>query len=425
MNGAAANAGRDPSCRPGGATDAGGGGQMASTSSLSTTASPTSDHGRSGGGGGGGGFWGILCPPTSLSNKHPLDVAANIWCDPPDNNKCQTIKKMSLPEREKIWADLSGNSVLSNYTPPSLLPEDEQQITTALHEMEQEVNNLLSLNTNLSASSPRISSRGGSSQKENKSAYELASEMNSQYVKRRKLWLMYLRTDQYNGKAAAKRMLKHYEWKLRLFGKDLLCKDITEKDLTQEEQTIVQNKSNGLYWLSSNIRDHAGRRILIHRMSLTKYDQPTVELRIMYVMFSKIALHDETFQKCGFVSIPYLMDNYPYSTSGGTTVVGSNSGNVGNGNNGGNGNGGGVVNYELIRQMIELSECSPIRFVAKYIICQQDPNLSTPWLNVVDLAANVVAPYLKVRTRLISGTFVAVACIKRRRKCVCVCVFRI
>ena len=334
MNGGAANAaaaaGRDPSCRGSAAATnqaasagagTGTGARMGPTSPLSTTSSSTSDGGRNGGGG--SGFWGILCPPTSLSNKHPLDVAANIWCDPPDNNKCQTIKKMSLPEREKIWADLSGNSVLSNYTPPSLLPEDEQQITTALQEMEQEVNNLLSLNRKVSAS-PRISHRrSGNGSKENKSAYEIAYEMNSHYVKRRKLWLMYLRTDQYNGKAAAKRMVKHYEWKLRLFGKDLLCKDITEKDLTHEEQTIVRNKSNGLYWLSSDIRDHAGRRILIHRMGLTDYDRPTCELRIMYVMFSKIALHDETFQKCGFVSIPYLMDTYPYSTDRKSTRLNS------------------------------------------------------------------------------------------------------
>ena len=385
--------------------------------------------GRGGGGSAGtgtdggfcGGLWGIICPPSSLGNKHPLDVAANIWCNPTDKTKYEMIRTMPLQEREKVWSDLSGNSILSNYTPPSdSVDETPNMLKGHLNEMYIELQQQLK-----------------SKSKSKPPAYQVAYDMDSNYATDKSLWLMYLRIDQYDCQNAVKRMLKHYEWKLKLFGKESLCKDLTTRDLSEEEQNIVHNKSNGLYWLPANVVDHANRRILIHNMTKTLYHRATLELRIMYILFSEISRYDIKFQKCGFVSLPYMMDTYPINNTNG-----GNGGAIGGG-------GGGYVNYELIRQMIDLAECSPIRFVAKYIICQRDPcsspsssgpasavtgydstqpqsqqgrdrnnqlhngssttttNLisSQSWINVIDFAAYVVQPYLKIRTRIISGSY--------------------
>ena len=84
-----------------------------------------------------------------------------------------------------------------------------------------------------------------------------------------------------------------------------------------------------------------------------------------------MAREDVSVQKLGCVAITYLLDKYP---SGG-------------------------VNFELISKMGRTAACTPMRGVAHYIICHE-----RVWSSVIELGTYVVGPYIKLRTRMISGT---------------------
>lgn len=85
-------------------------------------------------------------------------------------------------------------------------------------------------------------------------AYELAKSMSVDYVSSRKLLLMFLRADRFDVKKAALRIVRFFEYKLELFGPDLLTKDIKMDDLNEDDldclwspfsQTLPQRDSSG------------------------------------------------------------------------------------------------------------------------------------------------------------------------------------
>ena len=60
----------------------------------------------------------------------------------------------------------------------------------------------------------------------------------------------------------------------------------------------------------------------------------------------------------------------------------------------------GGFDFDVIRRMIQVTDALPIRFVAKYCVVRD-----SAWMAAIDLASYLVEPYLKVRTRVISGEF--------------------
>ena len=95
------------------------------------------------------------------------------------------------------------------------------------------------------------------------------------------------------------------------------------------------------------------------------------QVRAVWFAMNLMARHDEQFQKLGCVAITYLLDKYPKDG----------------------------VNFELISKMGRTAACTPMRGVAHYIICHE-----RVWSSVIELGTYVVGPYIKLRTRMISGT---------------------
>lgn len=88
-------------------------------------------------------------------------------------------------------------------------------------------------------------------------AYQTAEALNRSYVSDRDYRMTFLRANRYSPKAAAEQMIRHFDLKLKLFGKDKLARDIALSDLGDED---VKTLIGGSYQVSP-VRDRAGRYV--------------------------------------------------------------------------------------------------------------------------------------------------------------------
>jgi hypothetical protein len=93
---------------------------------------------------------------------------------------------------------------------------------------------------------------------EEKPAYELAMSICHEYVSNETFRIMFLRSDDYDAKKSACRMVLHFQSKLELFGRDKLTKTITLSDF--EDHEIEGFKSGYLQPLLHT--DRGGRLVL-------------------------------------------------------------------------------------------------------------------------------------------------------------------
>jgi hypothetical protein len=73
----------------------------------------------------------------------------------------------------------------------------------------------------------------------NKPAYDLALELNSEYTTSPKLTIAFLLAVEARPGRAAKRLVRHFETKLDLFGRDKLVKDIEISDLDEYDMEAL------------------------------------------------------------------------------------------------------------------------------------------------------------------------------------------
>ena len=92
-----------------------------------------------------------------------------------------------------------------------------------------------------------------------KPAFNLALAQSLDYVTNRDFLLMFLRADYFDAPAAARRIVRHFEQKLELFGVDKLTKNITQADLSQDTLDCLYHGFGQML----PVRDRAGREVLI------------------------------------------------------------------------------------------------------------------------------------------------------------------
>lgn len=102
---------------------------------------------------------------------------------------------------------------------------------------------------------------------EEKPAWELAVQMNKEYTMSQKRGMAFLRSVDGKPKQAAKRLARHFQVKLDLFGAEKLVKDIELSDFDEYDMDALY--SGGFQVLAS--KDRAGRPILFGRYTLMKY----------------------------------------------------------------------------------------------------------------------------------------------------------
>ena len=140
-----------------------------------------------------------------------------------------------------MWADLSGDKKVSLF---EINPEEEDFVANCLKEMQMEIDHI-----------------------PEKAAFNLALKRSPDYVNRRSFRLMFLRADQYDPKAAAVRIIRHFEEKQKLFGDELLGRDVRLDDLNEDALAVLT--SGGLQELCQT--DQGGRQLQFCRSSLFRY----------------------------------------------------------------------------------------------------------------------------------------------------------
>ena len=103
-------------------------------------------------------------------------------------------------------------------------------------------------------------------------AYNRAVFLKPSLEKDEKFKLMFLRTDLYDSKKAAHRMVNFFEMKREVFGDEKLVKRITLSDLSEEELDLFRSG----YVLQHPLPDRSGRPVLFFDWS--KYDLNRISL---------------------------------------------------------------------------------------------------------------------------------------------------
>eukprot|EP00980_Cylindrotheca_fusiformis_P029842 scaffold23925_cov157-Cylindrotheca_fusiformis.AAC.5 len=151
-------------------------------------------------------------------------------------------------------------------------------------------------------------------------AYLLAKEMDSSYVENPEFRLMFLRTDRFNVKAAALRIVRHFQAKLDLFGKEALARDITQDDLDKETMGSLYQ---GLVRILRT-PDRSGRAVALWIVDGT-HAQLSLNAKLRRTFYSAMvaAASSPETQKRGLVGVIYFLKkpqpSFP-AASGGLSV---------------------------------------------------------------------------------------------------------
>ena len=141
--------------------------------------------------------------------------------------------------------------------------------------------------------------------------YELAETMDPDYVSSRALRLLFLRTDRYDAKDAAGRMIRFFEWKQKLFGKEKLTKEIALEDLDDDD---IECMKTGALQLAG--ADLSGRQVFLDIPGLRKFKKIENELRAHFYMNMSV-LKSEATQIRGCVWVVYSIGDAFQDHSGG------------------------------------------------------------------------------------------------------------
>ena len=93
--------------------------------------------------------------------------------------------------------------------------------------------------------------------REDNQAYHLAKSSNPAYVLNRNFRLLFLRSDRFDATKAAFRMVRHFQIKMELFGKEKLGRDIVQDDLDEDDLKVLYNGNIQLL----PTKDRGGRAI--------------------------------------------------------------------------------------------------------------------------------------------------------------------
>jgi hypothetical protein len=162
--------------------------------------------------------------PTSLLSGTVPQEAIN--ADYIDSMIAKQMSRLSVQDREKAYMDVHGVSDLVEETP--------EMVEGGLVQLEREILLL-----------------------KERAAYDLADSMDPAYTRNRDFRLAFLRTELFDSQQAALRLIRHFQMKLDLFGRERLVMEITQDDLDKDDMEAVYSGS-GRFLPAT---DRAGRLI--------------------------------------------------------------------------------------------------------------------------------------------------------------------
>lgn len=180
------------------------------------------------------------------------------------------MNKLSLKERDSVLHDIHGIADKVDET-PEFVQEKRQQLKEEL----------LHLTT-----------------KKTCYAYHQSLSDNHDYVTSEVFELMFLRSDLWDPKLSAAKIITFLEAKLEMFGPDHLTKDIRISEMKKDDKKSLES---GFFQLLS-VRDVAGRAIICGVPMLRKYGDLKNLVRAFFYLVM-VALEDPETQRNGIVMV--------------------------------------------------------------------------------------------------------------------------
>mmetsp|Transcript_12257 Transcript_12257/g.29203 ORF Transcript_12257/g.29203 Transcript_12257/m.29203 type:complete len:475 (-) Transcript_12257:115-1539(-) len=207
-------------------------------------------------------------------SKKRTDLPTNI---PEEDNLDSLIagalNQLSINERENVYHEMHGVDDVVNETPEML-----QRSMAALH---TELETL------------KHSHREGL-------AFNKAEAMSRNYVHDPVLRIKFLRSEKFDAKKSAERMIMFFDVKMQLFGQEKLCKNITLEDFDSDDMAFL--KSGYVQLLPS--RDRSGRVALMMFFLERKHKVVENIARVLFYL-TMTAAEDEETQQRGMTVVAY------------------------------------------------------------------------------------------------------------------------
>lgn len=192
--------------------------------------------------------------------------------------------EMTTVDRAQAFADVYGTEKAMPETPEML----DEHLTSMQIELDYEV--------------------AVAAQRET-AAYQTARERSPEHTNSVELHLLFLRSEFFDAKAAAKKMIQYWKMKVRLFGEEVAYRSarIRLDDLTDEDLASLHNE--GIMLLPE--KDLAGRVLLLSTRQNWIYERKENPARLMMYILLQIVMDDISVQRNGVVAI--LFDDGEFS----------------------------------------------------------------------------------------------------------------
>ena len=266
---------------------------------------------------------------------HKRNISQYIRFMPNQVRTQHELRSISRQEREQVWADMFGVSSTSTVgstgaadttaTTYEVNP-DEETIQRSLQQMKELLVSEVASTTEGSSSSTSKDARSsfGAGTTTSKPAYQVVLRENPDYIlgtrrtsenntqedssdqNQNDYLLRFLYADKFNVQLAYQRMKQYFDIKLVLFGRQLLCCDISTIDNFVQHATALHNGNHDddcndddiidleeihaiceMYYQMEFVRflshvDYANRPILFARASKINYQHPKRNVRTLY-----------------------------------------------------------------------------------------------------------------------------------------------
>ncbi|CAJ1935923.1 unnamed protein product [Cylindrotheca closterium] len=141
--------------------------------------------------------------------------------------------------------------------------------------------------------------------------YEVAEKMNQDYVRNRDFQTQFLRANEYDTKATAEQLIRHFEMKATLFSKDTLARDIVLSDLNDDDIACLLRGS----FQVTAFKDRSNRKIMVQLPGLREYTTIENEMRSIFYQYMHI-LNSLDYTSRGCIFIYYAVGEFREKKNG-------------------------------------------------------------------------------------------------------------
>jgi hypothetical protein len=154
----------------------------------------------------------------SVEEDEAFERACRIWFRAPEGRAAQELRELPTDERERVWADLTGNQNISNF---EVADEDPALIHRCFTELRNELFE--------------------HAKKQPAKALSIVINTSPNYICNPPFMLKFLRAQGLNVRLTLALMVRHFELKRKLFGVEKVDRDILLSDLNEYDMEFLKH----------------------------------------------------------------------------------------------------------------------------------------------------------------------------------------